>query len=66
MAQLYAVKQGTRHFERSEILINRLIKLTIETGSVCAMVTLVQLGLFAGIPSASIHFVLYAACFQRI
>ena len=58
MMQLYAVKQRTRPFERSELLVNRLIKFTIETGSACAMAALVQLGLFAGMPAANVHLVM--------
>ncbi|KAM5543843.1 hypothetical protein V8D89_002460 [Ganoderma adspersum] len=55
---LYAVKQRTRPFERSEFVVNRLIKLTVETGSACAIAALVQLGLFSGMPRTNIHLVL--------
>ena len=56
--QLYAVKRRTGTFERSESVVNRLIKLTVETGSACAIAALVQLGLFSGLPSTNIHLVL--------
>ncbi|PIL27160.1 hypothetical protein GSI_10301 [Ganoderma sinense ZZ0214-1] len=55
---LYAVKQRTRPFERSEFVVNRLIKLTVETGSACAVSALVQLGLFSGMPRTNVHLVL--------
>ncbi|KAI0683531.1 hypothetical protein C8Q76DRAFT_762787 [Earliella scabrosa] len=54
---LYAVKQRIRSFEPSELMVNRLIRLSIETGSACALSAILQLILFLGVPETNIHLV---------
>ncbi|KAI0764678.1 hypothetical protein C8Q74DRAFT_1370609 [Fomes fomentarius] len=55
---LYAVKRRTKPFQRSELIVNRLIRFTIETGSACALSAILQLALFIGVSSTNAHLIL--------
>ncbi|KAI0754901.1 hypothetical protein C8Q80DRAFT_1266436 [Daedaleopsis nitida] len=54
---LYNAKQQHVFFERSGRTMNRLIRLTVETGCACAICAVVELGLFLGKPNTNLHFV---------
>ncbi|EJF61575.1 hypothetical protein DICSQDRAFT_105720 [Dichomitus squalens LYAD-421 SS1] len=54
---LYSAKQHTHSFERSGLIVNRLIRLTVETGSACAVSAIVQLGLFLGLKQTNLHLI---------
>ncbi|KAI0712238.1 hypothetical protein C8Q76DRAFT_651614 [Earliella scabrosa] len=54
---LYSVKQRTSAFERGGLMVNRLIRLTVETGCACAISAVLELGFFLGIPQTNIHLI---------
>ncbi|KAI0311431.1 hypothetical protein OF83DRAFT_761819 [Amylostereum chailletii] len=51
---LYAARRRSR-VERSGRMINRLIRLTVETGTACAFSAILELGFFLGIPQTNLH-----------
>ncbi|TFK91950.1 hypothetical protein K466DRAFT_481589 [Polyporus arcularius HHB13444] len=55
---LYSVKQRTKAFERSGLMVNRLIRLTVETGCACALSAVLELAFFLGMPETNIHLIL--------
>lgn len=42
-------------------MVNRLIKLTVETGCACAISAVLELGFFLGIPSTNIHLIVWVS-----
>ncbi|TFK91944.1 hypothetical protein K466DRAFT_582364 [Polyporus arcularius HHB13444] len=58
---LYSVKQRAKAFERSGLMVNRLIRLTVETGCACALTAVLELSFFLGMPETNIHLILTAA-----
>ncbi len=56
--QLYSAKRQSRTFQRSEFIVNRLMKLTVETGLACAVTALLELAFFLGKPQTSLHIAL--------
>lgn len=59
--QLYSAKRQTISFRRGELMINRLLRMTIETGSACALCATLELAFFLGMPGTHMHFILYVA-----
>lgn len=47
-------------------MVNRLIKLTVETGCACAISAVLELGFFLGIPSTNIHLIVWVSLKHRI
>ncbi|PIL22607.1 hypothetical protein GSI_15297 [Ganoderma sinense ZZ0214-1] len=54
---LFNVKRKTTAFARSELLVRRLIRLTVETGCACAISAVLELGFFLGLPDTNIHLI---------
>ncbi|TBU62368.1 hypothetical protein BD310DRAFT_919268 [Dichomitus squalens] len=54
---LYRVKRQSMAFERSEFVVRRLIKLTVETGCACALSAVLELAFFLGMPETNIHLI---------
>ncbi|KAI1790129.1 hypothetical protein LXA43DRAFT_891511 [Ganoderma leucocontextum] len=54
---LFSVKRNTIAFARSELLVRRLIRLTVETGCACAISAVLELGFFLGLPETNIHLI---------
>ncbi|KAI0313143.1 hypothetical protein OF83DRAFT_1175947 [Amylostereum chailletii] len=52
---LYSAKKRSHTFERSSRMINRLIRITMETGVVCALSAILELGFFLGMPHNNLH-----------
>ncbi len=44
-------------FERSGLMVNRLIRLTVETGCACALTAVLELSFFLGMPETNIHLI---------
>ena len=44
-------------FERSELVVRRLIRLTVETGCACALSAVLELAFFLGMPETNIHLI---------
>ena len=57
-SQLYSAKRQSGNFQRSEFIVNRLMKLTVETGLACAVTAILELALFLGKPQTSLHIAL--------
>ncbi|PIL27208.1 hypothetical protein GSI_10352 [Ganoderma sinense ZZ0214-1] len=56
---LYSAKRlSMGRFERSEFIVNRLMRLTVETGSACALTALLELAFFLGLPQTNVHIAL--------
>ncbi|KAI1787200.1 hypothetical protein LXA43DRAFT_1030420 [Ganoderma leucocontextum] len=53
--QLYSAKRQSRTFQRSEFIVNRLMRLTVETGLACALTAILELAFFLGKPETSLH-----------
>ncbi|KAI0033868.1 hypothetical protein K488DRAFT_84515 [Vararia minispora EC-137] len=54
---LYSTRNTSFIMRRSELLINRLIRLSVETGCLCAITASLELITFLALPKTSIHFV---------
>ncbi|KAM5543780.1 hypothetical protein V8D89_002397 [Ganoderma adspersum] len=53
---LYSAKRlSMGRFERSEFIVNRLMRLTVETGLACALTALLELAFFLGLPQTNVH-----------
>ena len=57
-SQLYSAKRQSGNFQRSEFIVNRLMKLTVETGLACAVTAILELAFFLGMPATSLHIAL--------
>ncbi|TFK81603.1 hypothetical protein K466DRAFT_604365 [Polyporus arcularius HHB13444] len=55
---LYSAKQRTQPNGRSQLIIHRLIRLTVETGFACALSAILQLCLYFGLPETNLHLVI--------
>ncbi|KAI0712241.1 hypothetical protein C8Q76DRAFT_481543 [Earliella scabrosa] len=55
---LYSAKRATVVFKQGELMINRLLRMSIETGSACALCATLELALFLGLPDTNLHFIL--------
>ena len=60
---LYSAKQS--QFEKTQMIINRLIRLTIETGIVTATCATIELILFLTSTSTELHIILYVFSSSR-
>ena len=58
--QLYSARQRGGNFERSDLMIRRLIRLTVETGSACAFSATLELIFFLALPNTNAHLAVYA------
>ena len=57
--QLYSAKRlSMGRFERSEFIVNSLMRLTVETGLACALTALLELAFFLGLPNTNVHIAL--------
>ena len=57
--QLYSTKrQSLGRFERSEFIVNKLMRLTVETGLACALTALLELAFFLGLSQTNVHIAL--------
>ena len=57
--QLYSAKRlSMGRFEHSEFIVNRLMRLTVETGLACALTALLELAFFLGLPNTNVHIAL--------
>ena len=45
-------------FDSSEFIVNRLMRLTVETGLACALTALLELAFFLGLPNTNVHIAL--------
>ncbi|KAH9933144.1 uncharacterized protein BXZ73DRAFT_77309 [Epithele typhae] len=54
---LYTVRKESARFERSEFIIRRLVRLTVETGLACAVTAVVVLILFLAYPTTNLTIV---------
>ncbi|KAI0700689.1 hypothetical protein C8T65DRAFT_742017 [Cerioporus squamosus] len=55
---LYSAKQRTQPNGRSQLIVNRLIRLTVETGFACALAAILQLGLYLRLSETNLHLVI--------
>ncbi|TFK91945.1 hypothetical protein K466DRAFT_659668 [Polyporus arcularius HHB13444] len=56
---LYSVKRNSPAgaIRRSELMINRLLRVTVETGLACAVAATLELVLFLALPDTNMHFI---------
>ncbi|KAI0770377.1 hypothetical protein C8Q74DRAFT_895926 [Fomes fomentarius] len=54
---LYSAKRQTISFRRGELMVNRLLRMTIETGSACALCATLELAFFLGMPHTHMHLI---------
>ncbi|PIL27201.1 hypothetical protein GSI_10345 [Ganoderma sinense ZZ0214-1] len=52
---LYSAKRQSFTFQRSEFIVNRLMRLTVETGLACAITASLELAFFLGLPATGLH-----------
>ena len=57
--QLYAAKKNAEGNDRTERMLTRLIRMTVETGVVTAAAASLDLGLFLGFNDNNMHTLLY-------
>ncbi|PIL27209.1 hypothetical protein GSI_10353 [Ganoderma sinense ZZ0214-1] len=62
---LYTAKQRVQHFESSELIVNKLMRLTVETGLACALTALIELALFLGLPKTNVH-IIFATSLSKV
>ncbi|KAI1787207.1 hypothetical protein LXA43DRAFT_1030456 [Ganoderma leucocontextum] len=62
---LYTAKRRITHFESSEFIVNRLMRLTVETGLACALTALLELALFLGLPQTNVH-IMFATFLSKV
>ncbi|KAI0754899.1 hypothetical protein C8Q80DRAFT_396807 [Daedaleopsis nitida] len=62
---LYSARRKTGVFKRGELMINRLLRLTIETNSACALCAILELAFFLGMRSTNLHF-LFALVLSKV
>lgn len=55
------MQQKSKSFERSELMVRRLIRLTVETGCACALSAVLELAFFLGMPETNIHLIVYVS-----
>nr|VWO95456.1 Beta-glucosidase (EC [Ganoderma boninense] len=56
---LYSAKRlSMGRFEHSDFIVNKLMRLTVETGSACALTALLELAFFLGLPDTNVHIAL--------
>ncbi|KAH9933145.1 uncharacterized protein BXZ73DRAFT_101112 [Epithele typhae] len=52
---LYSAKRKVVRFQRSKLMIRRLVRLTVETGCACALAAVLELTFFLALPNTNIH-----------
>ena len=65
-AQLYSARQRLSTFRESDLMVRRLIRLTVETGSACAINAILVLVFFFALPDTDVFLGVYVVALLKL